>query len=188
MTKEELLEMVNATITGNGKQEITGQSLNLALTEIINAMGTGSGGGGLIVHYLPRDIGTQWVWDDSGNFTIQDLLNDSSINFPYREQLQKCVGDNINTFNTLMDCVVNKTPIPGPIYFDTTFFELQFNNRSEYNAGTYGGCATYWYADINQNVVRLQNNIRGDGTTEELYLDGLLGQFNSPSNERTRIK
>jgi hypothetical protein len=58
MTKEELLEMVNATISGNGKQEIAGNSLNLALTEIINAMGTGSGGGGLIVHYLPRNRGT----------------------------------------------------------------------------------------------------------------------------------
>ena len=142
--------------------------------------GSGSGGGGLIVHYLPRNRGTQWSWDeDYGSFTIEDLLNDSGINFPYREQLQKYVEDNIKTFNTLMDCVINKTPIPGPIYFDTTFFELQFNNRGEYGGGTYGGSATYWQADISQNMVFLGNDIRGNNTVEELYSDGLLGEPNN---------
>lgn len=45
MTKEELLEMVDATINENGTRSITGKALNLALTEIINAMGTGGGAG-----------------------------------------------------------------------------------------------------------------------------------------------
>lgn len=45
MSKEELLEMVNATISENGKREITGKALNLALTQIIEAMGESSGGG-----------------------------------------------------------------------------------------------------------------------------------------------
>lgn len=45
MKKEELIEMVNSTITTNGDKAITGQALNLALNAIIEAMGTGGGGG-----------------------------------------------------------------------------------------------------------------------------------------------
>ena len=38
MTFEEIREMVNATITENGKRQITGKALNLALLEMITAM------------------------------------------------------------------------------------------------------------------------------------------------------
>jgi hypothetical protein len=143
MTKEELLEMVNATISGNGKQEITGQSLNLALTEIINAMGTGSGGGGLMLHFLPRNMGSSAYSGEpwAGN-TIEELLNDPSISFPYREQLQKCIEDNVKVYNTLMDCYNNRTSVPGPIYFDTAFFDGYFNSRPN---SVRGGCATSWF-------------------------------------------
>lgn len=47
MTKEELIEMIDATINENGSRGITGKALNLALTEIVNAMGSGSGGGAI---------------------------------------------------------------------------------------------------------------------------------------------
>lgn len=43
MTKEELIEMIDATINENGSRGITGKALNLALTEIVNAMGSGGG-------------------------------------------------------------------------------------------------------------------------------------------------
>lgn len=43
MSKDKLLEMVENTITTNGAKEITGASLNAALTSIIEAMGTGGG-------------------------------------------------------------------------------------------------------------------------------------------------
>lgn len=77
MTKEELLEMVNATISGNGKQEITGQSLNLALTEIINAMGTGNGGNSEIVYFLPSNLASQpESADPSPLSTEEDILNE----------------------------------------------------------------------------------------------------------------
>lgn len=45
MEKEELIEMINSTINTNGSGTITGESLNLALNAIVEAMGTGSGGG-----------------------------------------------------------------------------------------------------------------------------------------------
>lgn len=45
MTKQELIEMIDATINENASRGITGKGLNLALNEIINAMGTGDGDG-----------------------------------------------------------------------------------------------------------------------------------------------
>lgn len=45
MEKEELIAMINSTINTNGSGTITGESLNLALNAIVEAMGTGSGGG-----------------------------------------------------------------------------------------------------------------------------------------------
>lgn len=178
MTKEELLEMVNATISGNGKQEITGQSLNLALTEIINAMGTGSGG--LMLHFLPRGMGSA---ADSGEpqagKTIEEVLNDSSINFPYREQLQKCIEDNIKVYNILMDCYINKTSVPGPIYFDTAFFDVYFNGRPN---PVRGGCATSWYYQqySDASFIELGSAARGQSSInfERLYSDGLFGNPN----------
>lgn len=38
MTKEELKEMIDSTINSNGKQEITGNSLNLALNTIVDSV------------------------------------------------------------------------------------------------------------------------------------------------------
>ena len=43
MKKEELIEMINSTINTNGSGTITGESLNLALNAIVEAMGTGGG-------------------------------------------------------------------------------------------------------------------------------------------------
>lgn len=45
MTKEELKVMIDETINSNGVRSITGKALNLALTEIVDAIGTTSGGG-----------------------------------------------------------------------------------------------------------------------------------------------
>lgn len=53
MTKDELKEMIDATITENGGGNITGKALNLALTEIINAMGE-NGGGMDTISYIPN--------------------------------------------------------------------------------------------------------------------------------------
>lgn len=45
--------MINSTINENGAGMITGKALNLALTEIVNAMGSGSGAGGIKI-YITR--------------------------------------------------------------------------------------------------------------------------------------
>ena len=51
MTIEELKDLIDSTINENGTKAITGQALNLALNEIVNAVAeaatTGGGGGGV---------------------------------------------------------------------------------------------------------------------------------------------
>lgn len=44
-SKEELKQMLDSTIIANGQKGITAESLNQALTAIVEAMGTGSGAG-----------------------------------------------------------------------------------------------------------------------------------------------
>lgn len=46
MTKQEILDAINATIVTNGQKGITAESLANILTEIVNAVGEGSGGVG----------------------------------------------------------------------------------------------------------------------------------------------
>lgn len=65
MSKEELIEMVNATINENGKREITGKNLNLALMQIIEAMGESGGAGGVTVYIAHGTYETDAWWDVS---------------------------------------------------------------------------------------------------------------------------
>lgn len=46
MNKQEILDAINATIAPNNVKGITAEALANILTEIVNAMGTGSGAGG----------------------------------------------------------------------------------------------------------------------------------------------
>lgn len=59
MTFEEIREMVNATINENGLKQITGKTLNLALTETLAAieefLANNAGGGGLETVYIPEE-------------------------------------------------------------------------------------------------------------------------------------
>lgn len=56
LSKTELLEMIESTITANGAKEITGASLNAALTAIVEAMGTGNSGGGASTEQVYTDF------------------------------------------------------------------------------------------------------------------------------------
>lgn len=58
MTKQEILEAINATIVTNGQKGITAESLANILTEMTNAAGEGGSGGGdgLLKLYVPDAI------------------------------------------------------------------------------------------------------------------------------------
>lgn len=162
--------MVNSTICENGAGMITGKALNLALTEIINTMGKG-GGGGLLVHWLPRFA--------LGQHVINGVVNPNEVPPEIVPVLQEYVDQNIKVYNTLMECNKNHTPVPGPIYFDTTFFEWFYNNRED---SVRGGVATSWRIwSGNGNYVGIwtmaNQNYEDDGyvTEEPLYPDGLIG-------------
>ena len=74
MTKDELVLMVNSTINSNGKGEITGKALNLALNAIVDSMGTASKDEGLKrndVNFFDYD-GTllyAYTWEEAKNLT-----------------------------------------------------------------------------------------------------------------------
>ena len=62
MTIEELKDLIDSTINENGTKAITGQALNLALNEIVNAVAeaatTGGSGGGVKRLYVDISGGT----------------------------------------------------------------------------------------------------------------------------------
>lgn len=176
MTKEELKEMIDATINENGKGNITGKALNLALNSIIDAMG--EGGGGLMIQYLPRFAFDNIVIDG----VVQMPQEEYSATEPTLEEtvatLQSYVDNNIKVYNTLMECNRNHTPVPGPIYFDTTFFEWYYNGRED---SVRGGIAASWRIwggeDEGIEIASFGNmNTSGDLTYEILWSDGLLGE------------
>lgn len=67
MEKNELLEMINSTITTNGSGAITGEALNLALTAIVEAMGTADGG----VHRVRMQA--------DGTTTAEDMAKNAEV-------------------------------------------------------------------------------------------------------------
>ena len=176
MKQEELLEMVNATINDNGKKGITGKALNLALVEIIKAMGNSSGGG-LMIQYLPRFAFGNIVIDG----VVQIPQDEYSLEEPTLEEtvatLQSYVDNNIKVYNTLMECNRNHTPVPGPIYFDTTFFEWYYNGRPD---SVRGGIAASWRIWGGEEAIEIGSfgdmNSSGDLIWELLWSDGLLGE------------
>lgn len=62
MTIEELKDLIDSTINENGTKAITGQALNLALNEIVNAVAeaatTGGSGGGVKRLYVDMNGGS----------------------------------------------------------------------------------------------------------------------------------
>lgn len=111
MNKEELLEMINSTINENGAGMITGKALNLALTEIVNAMGSGSGAGGEKLYYV------------TGTMVGEGL----SYEIP-----SFCAEHNKEVYNKLQTVRNNGEELEGIIYVDWTHYLRSMNNISPY--------------------------------------------------------
>lgn len=176
MNKEEIKAMIDATINENGERNITGKALNLALNAIVDATGEGNGGGGLMIQFIPR-----FTFGGYENMEPSDFVyhNEEVTPDEYAEALQSCIDNNIKVYNILMECNRNHTPVPGPIYFDTTFFEWYYNGRQE---SVRGGVATawrIWWDDEHISLYTLTNQ-QTTGTAylqeETLWSDGLLGE------------
>lgn len=106
MNKEELLEMINSTINENGAGMITGKALNLALTEIVNAMGSGSGGEKLYM-----------VMEEAQPVSVAPVESSTSYEIP-----SFCVEHNKEVYNKLQTIWKNGEELEGIIYVDMTHF------------------------------------------------------------------
>lgn len=100
MTKEELKEMIDATIVGNGKQEITGQALNLALNTIADSIGSGIN----TVYYI-----------------IEDMLYDDSPGF--QEKMRTQLENNKQIYEKLSN-LFESTATAAPITLDLSVFNV----------------------------------------------------------------
>lgn len=182
MTKEEIKAMIDATINENGGRGITGKALNLALNAIVDATGEGSSGGGLIIHFLRR-----FTFDGYENMEPSDFVyyNEEVTPEEYAEVLQSCIDNNIKVYNILMECNRNHTPVPGPIYFDTTFFEWYYNGRPDSVRGGIAASWRIWGEEEGIEIASFGNmNTSNDIIRELLWSDGLLGEPQiSPSAE-----
>ena len=106
MNKEELLEMINSTINENGAGMITGKALNLALTEIVNAMGSGSGGEKL-----------HMIMEEAQPESVAPVESSTSYEIP-----SFCVEHNKEVYNKLQTIWKNGEELEGIIYVDLTHF------------------------------------------------------------------
>lgn len=123
MTKEELLEMVDATINENGTGNITGKALNLALTEIINSMG--EGGGLDTIYLLPSSMNP-----DAGPMT----LDVSELPFT-EEEVMAMVAHNQKIYNKITE-KFNTTKNASTFVFDFSFMlSMEAGILTGYNIG-----------------------------------------------------
>lgn len=107
MNKEELLEMINSTINENGAGMITGKALNLALTEIVNAMDSGAGAGGEKLYYVTGTMVGEGVDYEIPSF---------------------CAEHNKEVYNKLQTVRNNGEELEGIIYVDWTHYLRSMNN------------------------------------------------------------
>ena len=88
ISKEELKQMLDSTIIANGQKGITAESLNNALTAIIEAMGTGSG------------AGSEYV-----DMTMVDPENSEELT-------SEAMAHNVEVYNKLINALSTTGPVP----------------------------------------------------------------------------
>lgn len=106
MTIEEIKDLIDSTINENGAKAITGQALNLALNEIVNAVAEAATTGGSAAKTL-------YVGSDSSPLT------------------QEQIASNVALYNEISTALSNgETPpqVQGVFYFDNYGSNTYFNS------------------------------------------------------------
>ena len=78
MTKQELINAINATIVANGQKGITAESLNNILTEIVNATPEGGSGGASPIYLVKAS--NVVISDDGTSVTMSSTEEDMAHN------------------------------------------------------------------------------------------------------------
>lgn len=97
ISKEELKQMLDSTIIANGQKGITAESLNNALTAIIEAMGTGSG------------AGSEYV-----DMTMVDPKNSEELT-------PEAMAHNVEVYNKLINALSTTGPVPAVSFGENGF-------------------------------------------------------------------
>ena len=137
MTKEEIKEMIDATINENGNGNITGKALNLALNAIVDAMG--EGGGGLdTIYLLPSSMNP-----DVGPMTSE------TTELPFtEEEIMAMVAHNQNIYNKITE-KFNTTKNASTFVFD---FSLMLSMEVGVLCGYNVGVSNVMYAKIEEQM------------------------------------
>ena len=127
MTKEEIKEMIDATINENGGRSITGKALNLALNAIVDAMG--EGGGLDTIYLLPSsmnpDVGPMTLDEAYAPFTEEE----------YMAMIAHMVAHNQNIYNKITE-KFNATKNASTFVFDFSFMlSMEAGVLCGYNVG-----------------------------------------------------
>lgn len=123
MTKEELKEMIDATINENGGRGITGKALNLALNAIVDAMG--EGGGLDTIYLLPSSMNP-----DAGPMAL------NASEFPFTEEdFMAMIAHNQKIYNKITE-KFNTTKNASTFVFDfSVMASLETGSLGGYNIG-----------------------------------------------------
>ena len=105
MTKEEIKEMIDATINENGGRGITGKALNLALNAIVDAMG--EGGGLDTIYLLPSSLNSD---------AAPETLETTELPFT-EEEIMAMVAHNQNIYTKITE-KFNTTKNASTFVFD----------------------------------------------------------------------
>ena len=133
MTKEEIKEMIDATINENGGRGITGKALNLALNAIVDAMG--EGGGLDTIYLLPNP--------DVGPMT----LDVAELPFT-EEEVMAMVAHNQNIYNKITE-KFNTTKNASTFVFD---FSLMVSKKAPVLCGYNVGVSNVMYMKIEEQM------------------------------------
>lgn len=103
MTKEELKEMIDATINENGTRNITGKTLNLALNAIVDALGSGSGE---IVYFLHTNMNFEHRLEMEGSPYSEEDLNNM---IEHNQQVYAKLSDSFRNNNKIFTITLDKS-------------------------------------------------------------------------------
>lgn len=136
MTKEEIKEMIDATINENGERSITGKALNLALNAIVDAMG--EGGGLDTIYLLPSSMNS-----DASPKTSE------TTELPFtEEEIMAMVAHNQNIYNKITE-KFNTTKNASTFVFD---FSLMLSMEAGVLCGYNVGVNNVMYMKIEEQV------------------------------------
>lgn len=123
MTKEEIKEMIDATINENGNGNITGKALNLALNAIVDAMG--EGGGLDTIYLIPSNM----------NPDVGPMTSDEA-ELPFtEEEMMAMVAHNQNIYTKITE-KFNTTKNASTFVFDFSFMlSMEAGVLCGYNVG-----------------------------------------------------